>query len=65
VTALEAAVRLRHGDVDRRPWQRHGVCASCGRTHGEDGRPLWLTGARRTRLICLECFDLAPASRAA
>ena len=61
MNALELDVRLRHRDVVERPFQRFGVCTSCGRRRGEDGRPLFVTGRRRRKLECLECFDLGGA----
>lgn len=65
MNALELDVRRRHRNMGERPWQRFGRCSTCGRTHGEDGRPLWLTGRRPSALECLECYDLAPSRRAA
>ena len=67
MTERERLTRQRHLHRGERPWQRFGVCTGCGRTRDEDGRPLWLTGRRRSRLLCLECFDLGvtPAERRA
>jgi hypothetical protein len=59
--SLERRTRALHTSVVGRPFQRFGLCTSCGRLADADGRPLWITGRRRTTLICLECFDLGPA----
>jgi hypothetical protein len=34
-----------------------GRCVVCGRLSDEDGRPLFVRGRRRGRLVCLACFD--------
>lgn len=33
----------------------HGRCASCGRTHDDEGRPLFV--ARQPRRRIFECFE--------
>jgi predicted Fe-S protein YdhL (DUF1289 family) len=36
---------------------RFGRCHGCGRTHDDDGRPLYLApGERRQAYLCLACF---------
>lgn len=38
-----------------------GRCDGCGRTHDEDGAPLYVCRARRQRrFLCLECFEFGP-----
>ena len=37
---------------------RYGRCHICGRTHGEDGRPLLVARLPRSRKYqCLDCFE--------
>lgn len=37
------------------PYQGHGTCSGCGRTHDEAGRPLHLTGKRHDHMRCRSC----------
>lgn len=63
MTELERVVRARHLNVGERPWQHFGRCSSCDRVRDQEGRPIFVTGRRRRRLECLECFDLGLAPR--
>jgi len=36
---------------------RHGICEDCGRHRDENGKLLIVRRARRSRWLCLECWD--------
>ncbi len=45
------------------PYQRFGRCATCGCTHDEHDRALYVCGLNGSSLVCLDCFELEHACK--